>query len=64
MAFELMRSVTIEEFKRQIQAKGEGPVEEQILLYGGRQLEDTKTLADCQVSHTSTVQVVYRLLGD
>merc|ERR1739846_34417 len=39
------------------------PVEEQILFYGGRPLEDALSLAECEVADLATVEVGVRLLG-
>ena len=50
-------SDTIIELKRQIQEKVDIRAEEQRLYYAGEQLEDGRTLFDCNIETSSTVQL-------
>lgn len=39
------------------------PIDEQRLLYGGRQLENDKTLEECNVTKLATLYVAFRMKG-
>lgn len=54
---------TIEQVKNSIQVKEGIPANQQRLLFSGKQLEDTHTLADYHVQKDSTLHVVLRLRG-
>jgi hypothetical protein len=54
---------TIEELKNKIMEKEGVPVDQQRLIFGGKQLDSTKTLADYDVQEDSTLHMVLRLRG-
>ncbi|CAL5222513.1 g4888 [Coccomyxa viridis] len=54
---------TVQIVKEQIQSKQGVPVEEQRLIYAGRQLDDELTLSQCSVERDSTLHLVMRLRG-
>mmetsp|Transcript_79090 Transcript_79090/g.177161 ORF Transcript_79090/g.177161 Transcript_79090/m.177161 type:complete len:317 (-) Transcript_79090:293-1243(-) len=49
--------------KSKLQDKGEGPVDEQRLIFNGQQLESKKTLADYSIVKESVLDLVLRLRG-
>jgi len=53
----------IETLKLQLEEKEDCPVDQQRVLYAGRQLQDERTIKDCNISKESTLHLVLRLRG-
>jgi len=56
-------TTTIREIKEQIREKEGVSVEESRLIYGGKNLEDTRTLGDYNLISNSTIHMVLRVKG-
>lgn len=54
---------TIQSLKQKIESKENIPVQEQRLIYSGKQLNDTFTLSDYNVQDQSTLHLMLRLKG-
>ena len=55
--------MTIAEIKQQIQEKEGVAVGDQRLIYAGKNLDDTKTVADYNLTKDSTLHMVLRVRG-
>ena len=56
-------NITVEMLKAKIQDKQEIPLEHQRLIYLSKQLENKRTLAEYNIQHGATIDLLLRLLG-
>jgi small subunit ribosomal protein S27Ae len=63
LPFEVESCATVDSIKSQIQVEQGIPVDQQRLTFAGRQLEDSRALADYSIQKESVIDLTMRLCG-
>ncbi len=63
IAFDVELSDTIQSVKEKVTQRDGIPVEQQRLIYSGKQLENAKTLSEYDIQKDGTLHLVLRILG-
>jgi ubiquitin len=64
MTLDVQSSNTIYSVKRKIQDKEDIPPDQQRLIFRGEELQDDRTLADCNIQNGTTIYLILELTGD
>ena len=63
VAIEMEHAGTVAELKRKVHVKEGIAVDQQRLVYAGKQLEDERTIEDYGIGNETTIHLVLRLRG-